>query len=802
MAKEQSTTIIDKKAQAELAKSITAEFKKANAIAKQSADEMVDAYAKAGEEVTDFVQKLQDGQKREIELKNEIAKYDKLIASYADDIQQSRKEGLKDLEEEAVFYYNALKSQQTQAKNALKLMQLNRESLSLTEEQQKVHAKNVKLAEKYNDIIKESLSFVDDIANTIEEIPIVGGILSKMLGAEELKEKLHEIATEDLKKLGEEGKFSLQTVARGFTNIIKKAGPMLPLILGIAGAFKLIEFAVDIDKETTELARNLGISKDEARELHHSMIEIQRESGNALMTIKNMSEAMTALSAATGLNASLTKDLVTNQVLLTNNLGLAAEDAALLNKELVLSSANVESTTIEMVNVVEQFNNATNAGLNVKEVLTGVSKVSAKIKANFRGNLKELTLQVAKAKSLGLSLDEIYDIGRKSLDIESSITAEFEASALLGKSINLNAFRQASLAGDTAAMMKEMSKQAGTYTDYLSMNVIQREKLAEAFGMEGDKFAEMLKQQDLLNALGATSLDNVTEEQIRRANLTKEQEEELRKRMQLSDVTDKLAKATESIKNIFAGMASTLKGPLELFAKMLSHTEALQSIIYTIGGYLGGKFLANLILGTVELGKQIASKGILATLTKYQIIDEGIVTGEKEAAAVADAASETAKIGQVAATGAVLGEQSLLTSEAVVEAAANTATATARTFGAMLPIILGGVAAAGALIYSFMDDGIVSPTGPAGYSRVLSGPEGSIALNDNDTIVAGTNLNQSSGNSGNTSRLESLIETLIAKVDQPVQIAIGGKVIDELDNRMTLRRSYTTKVDSGYGVFG
>lgn len=754
------------------------------------------------EDIVDYSGELLNNLSRQDDLLAGIEELQKQIVKDAEKSLDLHKQGSTVFAKSLHLASESAKMQKEQAENALELLRLREKYLMLSEKERKVYDKNVKLADKYKDIIKESLSFVDDIANTIEEIPVVGGILSKMLGAEELKEKLHEIATEELEHLKKEGKFSLKAVGNGFKDIIKKASPMLPLILGIAGAFKLIEFAVDIDKETTELARNLGISKDEARDLHHSMIEIQRESGNALMTIKNMSEAMTALSAATGLNASLTKDLVTNQVLLTNNLGLAAEDAALLNKELVLSNSNVESTTIEMVNVVEQFNNATNAGLNVKDVLTGVSKVSAKIKANFRGNLKELTLQVAKAKSLGLSLDEIYDIGRKSLDIESSITAEFEASALLGKSINLNAFRQASLAGDTAAMMKEMSKQAGTYTDYLSMNVIQREKLAEAFGMEGDKFAEMLKQQDLLNALGATSLDNVTEEQIRRANLTKEQEEELRKRMQLSDVTDKLAKATESIKNIFAGMASSLQPVLDIFAGMLNHTEAIKSIIYTIGGYLGGKFLANLILGTIELGKQIAAKGILATLTKQQIVDEGIVTVEKEAAAVADVASETAKIGQVAATGAALGEQSLLTGEAVVEAAAKTASATAMSFGAMLPIILGGIAAAGALIYSFMDDGVVSPTGPSGYSRVLSGPEGSIALNDNDTIVAGTNLNQSSGNSGNTSRLESLIETLIAKVDQPVQIAIGGKVIDELDNRMTLRRSYTTKVDSGYGVFG
>jgi hypothetical protein len=313
--------------------------------------------------------------------------------------------------------------------------------------------------------------------------------------------------------------------------------------------------------------------------------------------------------------------------------------------------------------------------------------------------------------------------------------------------------------------------------------------------------ADMLKQQDLLNELGVKSLDGLTEKQILNSSLSEDQQKELLTQMKLADVTDKLAKAAESLKNIFAGLATVFAAPIELITWLLNRTEALQSVIYAIGGYLGGKYLTNMVLGTIEIGKQIASKGMLATLIKYQIIDEGIITGEKEAGAIADAASEAAKIGQVAATGAAIGEQTVSTGLSITKSIGDVTSAVALSFGTLLPVILGGVAAAGALIYSFMDDGVVSPTGPSGYSRVLSGPEGSIALNDNDTIVAGTDLNSGGGGS-NMSRVEALLEKLIAKVDQPVYITMGGKVIDEIDNRITLRKTYTTKVDSGYGVFG
>lgn len=99
-----------------------------------------------------------------------------------------------------------------------------------------------------------------------------------------------------------------------------------------------------------------------------------------------------------------------------------------------------------------------------------------------------------------------------------------------------------------------------------------------------------------------------------------------------------------------------------------------------------------------------------------------------------------------------------------------------------------------------MNDGIINPDGLA----VMS-PKGTYSLNPNDSIVAGTNINARGGTTStvsSNSRIESLLEKLIAKVDQPVQIVMGGRVIDELDTRTTLRKTYNTSVDQGYGVFG
>jgi actin-related protein len=48
-------------------------------------------------------------------------------------------------------------------------------------------------------------------------------------------------------------------------------------------------------------------------------------------------------------------------------------------------------------------------------------------------------------------------------------------------------------------------------------------------------------------------------------------------------------------------------------------------------------------------------------------------------------------------------------------------------------------------------------------------------------------------------KIVSLLEQLIAKVDQPVNIKLGSRTIEEIGTQIGLRKSYSSRVDSGYG---
>jgi hypothetical protein len=679
---------------------------------------------------------------------------------YRNAILENLKESNITGEEAEILTKQILNNQEDGLKAAIDAANLQKEALTMTDEQIAKQEQLNKLEEKRAELIKESLGFVDDIAHTIEEIPIVGGILSKALGTDDLKEKMSKIASEEFTKLREGGAGMGKSLTGSIGSVIKSMGPLLLTVGALAAAFKLIEFAVDIDKETTALARNLGVSKDEAHDLHHEMIEFQRESDNALMTIANQTKAMSDLAVAAGTNAAITKDMVDNQVLLADNLGVAEESAAKLNAVFKSQGLEAEKTTLEIVSTVEQINKATGAGINQKEVFEDIAKLSTTVRAQFKGNFKELTLQVVKAKQLGLTLDRIVDLGRESLDVESSMTAEMQARVLTGKQLNLNEFRAAALRNDTDVMMKELVKNTGTLSEFTAMDAIARESMANAFGMSQEELAGMLEKQELLNELDVESLDKLTEEQIRNSSLGDTKKQELLTQIKMADTTEKMALAAETFKNIFAGLASVMQPVLDIVAGIFNFLSENQALVYGIGAAITTMMLP----GMISFASATAAAAIQAAALAIS--------------SIATASSATLGLGALAIAAGI----------GVAAYAMNRERKKAESVGDLF-------------------------SGADGTTMVSTKEGGLFSLSDNDDVIAAPGLsnliNSSNQGTGTTtvvnnsnSEIASLLRELIAKVDQPTQIHIGTRVIDELEKKTTMTRRFKTSTEQGYGLYG
>jgi hypothetical protein len=113
--------------------------------------------------------------------------------------------------------------------------------------------------------------------------------------------------------------------------------------------------------------------------------------------------------------------------------------------------------------------------------------------------VKSFQVAAINAKKIGVEFSVITGMADKLLDFENSINAQMEASVMLGKQINLDKAREAALNGDYLTVQKEILKQVGSEAEFTRMNVLQKQKLAEAIGVSVPDLAKMVKGQGELS---------------------------------------------------------------------------------------------------------------------------------------------------------------------------------------------------------------------------------------------------------------------------------------------------------------
>lgn len=77
-----------------------------------------------------------------------------------------------------------------------------------------------------------------------------------------------------------------------------------------------------------------------------------------------------------------------------------------------------------------------------------------------------------------------------------------------------------------------------------------------------------------------------------------------------------------------------------------------------------------------------------------------------------------------------------------------------------------------------------------------------ITFDKGDMIMALPDMLGGGGakSSGGSSNVEALLKELIAKVDQPTVVQFGNKTIETFDKQATIRKSFTSQIDRGYGA--
>jgi len=490
-----------------------------------------------------------------------------------------------------------------------------------------------------------------------------------------------------------------------------------PLFLVTFFVTQMIDALKSSDKATGDLAKGFNITYNEASNLRQELNTIANSSGDIAVTTKGLQESMMAVGSALGTNVMLNEKDLTTMTQLAEKAGISREEQMGMLKLSLATGKSLESNVGEFM--AQAKIQAQNNGIivNEKQLLKEVNNLSNAIKLSVGGTGGELGKAVAAAKALGMNLEQVDKIAGSLLEFESSISAELEAELLTGKQLNLEKARYYALTNNAAGLAEELAKNVGTAAEFGKMNRIQQEAYAKSLGMSREEIAASLVEREALRNMTkdeAAEASSAFRARVEAVGLEKAQKElaegKIKDMMHQQSMQERFNQSVEKLKEIFVTVADAIMPILNIFAGIL---DIVGLIFKPLGAIMGW---------AQSIG------GPLKTIM-------GILIGIG-AAALLMAGSLTFGIGVAVILAAVGGGMAIFEAQKAKAQKAND---------------------------------MISP----GYGkRTILSPEGSISLNDKDTIIAGTNLG------GNTLPALPQPKEKITNVNDNNQTIISGAFTD------------------------
>lgn len=332
-----------------------------------------------------------------------------------------------------------------------------------------------------------------------------GEQITKILGIDKTADKMNKSFTNAIQS-GLKGNFAdaFKEGAKGLGSLIAMA-PKLVAGMGLgaltggfgllAGGLKKIgSLLLEADGQIAQMGKDFAMSKQEAGELYKNTARISNEmkitginSKEIAEGINIASEAFQGVDVASAINAGNkeVEQFVKEASVLSKQFGLSGDEIAKIK-----DIATITGTS--MGQLVKESTELGKGTMNAKQAMKTLAGIPKEVAVGFKGSTKELVAAAQKAKLLGMDLKKIKDIGRGMLDLESSLTAEFEAQAITGKNMNLDTARRLAMNGDIFGLQEELLDKAGSLEEFQNMNVIQQEAMAKAMGMSVEEMTTML----------------------------------------------------------------------------------------------------------------------------------------------------------------------------------------------------------------------------------------------------------------------------------------------------------------------
>ena len=417
------------------------------------------------------------------------------------------------------------------------------------------------------------------------------------------------------------------------------------LILGAMAAImtKLVKSAIEYQDKMFAAGKTLGMNLTQAKGLFNEFQNIASENGKLAMTAKQLVETYSQVNSTLGFMGPKNQEFLTTTTGIQRRIGATAEDMQSLQYFSAATGKSLQSSYASIIGSAKATAARLKIDMTEKQILEGVSKVSATIFNNFKGNVKQIAAAVVTATKLGVTLDQIASAGSSLLDFESSISKEFEAQLLTGRDLDLSKARELALNGKNSELMTELTDKLGSYTQWNEMNVLQQQSYAEALGMSKEMVDEIYKKQELANALGAQAGANL---QTQYATLEKQgmSHQKIAGLMGAQAASDALAaSASERMEATMERLNDSIGRISQALMPMIEKVAALAERFAAFVGE--GNNLRNILIGTASvLTGMLATSVALGFQKKQALITDKLTNVVAEQGLRPNAANAAAKI--------------------------------------------------------------------------------------------------------------------------------------------------------------
>ena len=475
-----------------------------------------------------------------------------------------------------------------------------------------------------------------------------------------------------------------------------------------------------------------------------------------------------------------------------------------------ISGKNAKQITDETRQAVVLAEKESGLRLDINKVLDEAGRITGQIASQLGGNVTKIAEVVATAKQFGMTLEQVAASGAKLLNFEQNISDELEAELLIGKQINLEKARLAALTGDYNTLTKEINKNIGDFSDYSEMNILQQNALAKSVGMTADQLSDVLLKNENIAQLAQEARaagKNDLADQLEKRDVQQKFNDTMDKLKQtfvdiaggpIGTLLEALGKTLGIIGKIidFVGLGkggfADIVFQVGLFSKLLFGTinpiKGIVTAYKSLTGFMNIGLIKQKAINLAERIGLINKEQAVRARTRENLLQTQGITQEQLSNLHKNAGLLTLikkniqrSIGNVklkVEKGLELGKNAIMSLGNAIRGfgivqqgvankkgvfgmlrAGGKAIMSAMTAGFKAPFPVGPIlgVALGAIITAAViglmakfgkgNDVFSGPKGGSGYgSRMLLAPEGAFALNNRDTVIAGTNLGVNKAN--------------------------------------------------------